>query len=172
VHVPRKNHLAVLEAAERLWLSGHAFELKLIGGFSRAASYEFEGYVRDLKASGWPVHIQRRASEDELWAAYRGASFTVYPSLLEGFGLPVAESLACGTPVITTRHGCLAELAEGGGAVLVDPRDVDELTEQMRRLLEDEDALAELRRQASARDFGTWDAYARDVWEYLVGEPY
>lgn len=170
VHVPRKNHTAVLEAAEKLWKRGLEFELLFIGGYDRSSAEEFDRYVRRLEAAGWPVRVKRRASEAELWAAYKAARFTVYPSLLEGFGLPVAESLASGTPVITSPYGCLAEIAAGGGAVLADPRNVEDLAEQMRRLLENDELVERLRSEARARDFGSWDDYAREVWRFFVDD--
>ena len=83
VHVPRKNHLAVLEASERLWIEGHAFELLFIGGVDQTSGREFDWYVERLRRQGWPVRVLRRASEAELSAAYATARFTVYPSLLE-----------------------------------------------------------------------------------------
>jgi glycosyltransferase involved in cell wall biosynthesis len=92
----------------------------------------------------------------------------LFPSLNEGFGLPVAEALASGTPVVTTRHGSTAEIAEGGGALLVDPRDDHDLADAVGRLLEQPDLHAELRRQAAARPQRTWDEYARDLWTVLV----
>ncbi len=64
----------------------------------------------------------------------------------------------------------MAEIASGGGALTVDPRNVDELEEQMRRLLTDDDLVEALHREARARDLGNWDDYARDVWEYLTGD--
>jgi alpha-1,3-rhamnosyl/mannosyltransferase len=63
-----------------------------------------------------------RVSDDELAALYRGARCLVYPSLYEGFGIPVLEAMACGTPVVTSAGGATEEVA-GGAAVLVDPRD-------------------------------------------------
>lgn len=169
-HEPRKNHLAILEAAERLWTSGLAFELLMIGG-SEWRFEEFRRYSGRLADAGWPINVRRRITDTELWSAYRIARFSVFPSLLEGFGLPVAESLASGTPVITSRHGNMAEIAAGGGALLVDPRNVDDLEVQMRRLLTDDDLYDRLRREALARDLGNWDDYARDVWSFLTGEP-
>ena len=59
----------------------------------------------------------------ELAQLYRGARCLVYPSLYEGFGIPVAEALACGTPVVTSRDSAMVEVAQGK-AVLVDPEDV------------------------------------------------
>jgi glycosyltransferase involved in cell wall biosynthesis len=107
--------------------------------------------------------------DDELWAAYQLASFTIFPSFNEGFGLPVAESLASGTPVITSDFGSMREIAQdGGGALLVDPRDDGQLTEALQRLLREDALLAELTRQARGRAERTWDAYAAQVWSYLV----
>ena len=63
-----------------------------------------------------------RVDDDELAALYRGARCLVFPSLYEGFGLPVLEAMACGTPVVTSRGGATEEVA-GGAAVLVDPAD-------------------------------------------------
>ena len=61
-------------------------------------------------------------TDEELAALIRGARCLVYPSLYEGFGLPVLEAMACGTPVVTSRGGATEEVA-GGAAVLVDPLD-------------------------------------------------
>ena len=63
-----------------------------------------------------------RVPDDELARLYRGAKCVVYASLYEGFGLPIAEAMACGTPVVTSRGGATEEMA-GGAAVLVDPYD-------------------------------------------------
>jgi glycosyltransferase involved in cell wall biosynthesis len=139
----------------------------MIGG-SDWRSEGFRAYADRLDEAGWPIVIRRRVTDTELWAAYRIARFTVFPSLLEGFGLPIAESLASGTPVITSSYGSMAEIAAGGGALLVDPRNVDELETEMRRLLEDDDLLERLRKEARARDFGSWDAYANEVWEFFM----
>ena len=62
------------------------------------------------------------STDDELARLYRGARCLVYPSLYEGFGIPVLEAMACGTPVVTSRGGATEEVA-GGAAVLVDPLD-------------------------------------------------
>jgi glycosyltransferase involved in cell wall biosynthesis len=164
---PRKNHMRVLEASERLWTAGSRFELVFVGG-SGWKSESFEDLVGRLAGSGRPVRIVRRASEEELWAAYRLARFTVFPSLVEGFGLPVAESLASGTPAITSRHGSMAEIAEGGGCLLVDPYDVTAIAAAMEQLLEDEVLLERLRTEADERPMRSWAEYADDVWRFLV----
>ena len=102
---PRKNLRRVAEVAERAGV-----ELRIVG------------------ARGWGgVDVPGRVgevSDEELAALYRGARCLVFPSLYEGFGIPVLEGMACGTPVVTSAGGATEEVA-GGAAVLVDPLDVD-----------------------------------------------
>ena len=166
----RKNHVSVVEAALRLCRKGLRFELLFITGSQHSDAPEFDSYARYAREQGVELQVKRRATEAELWAAYRLARFTVFPSLVEGFGLPVAESLVCGTPAITSCYGAMAEVAAGGGTLTVDPRNIDDLEEQMRRLLTDDELLERLRKEASSRDFGSWDRYADDVWNFLIDE--
>ena len=110
-----------------------------------------------------------RALPDELlWAAYRLAYCTVFASLHEGYGLPVAESLASGTPVITSNFGSMRDLASRGGALLVDPRQDHQLSDALRQLLLDRPLRDRLAAQAATIPLRTWDDYAADTWNYLV----
>ena len=76
-------------------------------------------------------------TDDVLAALYRRANLFVFPSLAEGFGLPVAEAMACGTPVVTSQISSMPEVA-GDVALLVDPEDVDEIAAAIARLLGDQ----------------------------------
>ncbi len=165
-HEPRKNHLAILHSAEVLWREGLRFSLTFIGGSGWGD--EFPRRVRRLQGAGRSIRIKRAVADTELNEAYRTARFTVFPSLHEGFGLPVVESLAHGTPVITADFGSTAQIGAGGGALLVNPRDDAELTAAMRTLLTDDEALARLRRQIADRPERTWQDYADELWERLV----
>jgi glycosyltransferase involved in cell wall biosynthesis len=165
-HEPRKNHLAVLHAADVLWREGASFSLIFIGGSGWGT--EFPERVAELQKAGRPVDVRRGVSDADLAAAYRSAAFTVFPSLHEGFGLPVAESIAFGTPVITTDFGATAETAFDGGAVLVDPWDDDALIDAMRILLTDPVALRHLREEARHRVVRDWHEYATELWAWLV----
>jgi glycosyltransferase involved in cell wall biosynthesis len=102
---PRKNLRRVAEAAT---LAG--VELRVVGA---------KGWG-GVRTPGWVGEV----SDEELAALYRGARCLVFPSLYEGFGIPVLEAMACGTPVVTSAGGATEEVA-GGAAVLVDPLDVD-----------------------------------------------
>jgi len=100
---PRKNLARVGEAARRAGV-----ELRVVGA---------RGWG-EVEVQGWVG----RVSDAELAALYRGARCLAFPSLYEGFGIPILEAMACGTPVVTSRGGATEEVA-GGAAVLVDPLD-------------------------------------------------
>jgi glycosyltransferase involved in cell wall biosynthesis len=168
-HEPRKNHLAVLHAAELLWREGLAFRLCFVGG--RAwGSDDFGRRVAELSGAGRPIDVFSGVDDEFLAAAYELSRFSVFPSFNEGFGLPVGESLALGTPVITANYGSMAEIAAGGGALTVDPRDDHEIADAMRRLLTDDGLLEQLEKEARQRPSRTWDDYARETWSVLVGD--
>ena len=167
-HEPRKNHMAILLAAERLWRQGMVFHLVFIGG-SAWKSEGFTSWADLLSTAGRPLQVIRRASEEMLWAACHLARFTMFPSLAEGFGLPVMESLVSGTPAITSDHGSMAEMADGGGVVTVNPRDPEAITEAMHELLVDDEVLERLRKEAAARVWKTWEEYSDETWAFLTG---
>lgn len=166
---PRKNHLAALWVAEQLWLEGHRFRLVMVGG-SAWNDDDVRGEITRLHDLGYPLLTRTRATEEELFSLYQLARFTLFPSLYEGFGLPVIESLAAGTPVVTSNYGAMAEVAAGGGALVADPRDWESLLHEVRRLLSDDALLDDLTAQASGREFTTWSSYAAEVWRHLVGD--
>jgi glycosyltransferase involved in cell wall biosynthesis len=101
--------------------------------------------------------------DDDLPALYRGALLFVYPSLYEGFGLPVLEAMACGTPVITSNRASLPEVA-GDAALLVDPTQPKALAAAMASILSDSDLRQALRTKGLARAHTfTWDAVAQQT---------
>jgi glycosyltransferase involved in cell wall biosynthesis len=121
---PRKNLAGAIEGARRAGL-----ELRVVG----AAGWG------DVTATGLGVTWLGRVDDAELAALYRGARCLVYPSFYEGFGIPVAEAMASGTPVVTSRGSAMADVA-GDAAVLVDARDpraiADGIAEAARRRAE------------------------------------
>jgi glycosyltransferase involved in cell wall biosynthesis len=129
--------------------------------------------LRVVGARGWggvdvPGWVGR-VSDAELAALYRGAGCVVYASLYEGFGLPVLEAMASGTPIVTSAGGATEEVA-GGAAVLVEPTDVDAIAAGIREALERRDELVPggLER---ARAF-TWRRTADEletIWRELGG---
>jgi glycosyltransferase involved in cell wall biosynthesis len=167
-HEPRKNHDAIVFAAERLWEEGLSFRLRFIGGGSTYVIRRFDRRARTLAGRGRPIEVWRSAKDDELLASYRAARFTVFPSLHEGFGLPVAESLALGVPVVTSDYGSTAEIARHGGCLLVDPRSDDAIVAAMHALLTDDELHARLVAECYARTPRTWADYADELWTRVV----
>jgi glycosyltransferase involved in cell wall biosynthesis len=163
---PHKNQRAALHAAERLWREGLDFEIRLVGGPGWSDTV-LRPAIEHLVDAGRPVAALGRVSEERLIDEMRTADFVFFASLHEGYGLPVAEALACGTPVITSNFGSQLEIAELGGCVVVDPRDDDEVTDAMRKLLTKPEELERLRAEAVARPIRTWDQYADELWAFL-----
>lgn len=111
------------------------------------------------------------ADDAGLHAAYQQCAFTVYPSLIEGFGLPVLESLQHGKPCICSDAGALGESARGGGCVSLPSVDARSLAGAIRRLLQDAAELATLAGQARARRFKLWPDYARELTDWMATLP-
>lgn len=127
---PRKNILRLI-AAVRLLAERRPVHLSLIGP---------EGYqaraITDAVGSGASVEFLGYVSQARLIQAYRTADIFVYPSIYEGFGLPVIEAMACGTPVVTSTGGSLPEVA-GDAAVVVNPTDVVAIAAGIARVADD-----------------------------------
>ncbi len=113
-------------------------------------------------------------NDEQLDALYRGANAFVYPSLYEGFGLPVVEAMSRGVPTITSNTSSLPEVA-GDAALLVDPTDVSEIAEALASVLTDPVLADDLRTRGRARAATfSWAATARatlDVYRQVTGAP-
>ena len=88
--------------------------------------------------------------DHDLPSLYAGAEALLFPSLYEGFGIPVLEAFACGTPVITSNLSALPEVA-GDAAVMVDPRDEQQIADALAEVLGDEDLREELSERGRRR---------------------
>ena len=160
----RKNHLVLLEACDALWRRGETFALELIGiADAWSDTRAILRRVRALAREGRPVRWRHHLSDAELAAAYRECSFTVFPSRLEGFGLPIIESLWHGRPVICGSNGAIGEVAAGGGCLPVDQNDAGALATAIAALLGDEALYRRLHDETRARTFRSWDEYGRDL---------
>lgn len=168
----RKNHLALLAACESLWQSGRRFELELLGLARADTAGPALARIAELQRAGRPLHYGGVAADAELHAAYRRCSFTVYPSLLEGFGLPVLESLQHGKPCLCSGHGALGEAARGGGCVMLNPVDAPSLAAAIERLLQNPAEIAALSARARVRPFRSWAEQARDLTAWMRTLPH
>ncbi len=109
------------------------------------------------------VQFAGTVSDEVLSRLYRGATLLIFPSLLEGFGLPALEAMACGTPVVASRTTALPEVV-GDAGVLIDPLDVDDIRNAMERVVGDADLRRRMRAAGilRARQFN-WEGVAERV---------
>ena len=160
---PRKNQLVLLAAADALWARGVDFELVLIGRTTPGWGARVEAAVGALQAAGRPVRWLRHVDDATLGRAYADSVFTVFPTLVEGFGLPILESLWHGRPCICGTNGALGEVSTGGGCLAVDQTDPAALASAMQLLLSSPSRLAELHAQTLRRPFTTWGMVAETL---------
>jgi len=167
----RKNHVALLEACEQLWTRGLRFQLRLIGLAHPQTGKAALDKMNALQAAGYPLRYDGPVDDAALHAAYAESTFTVYPSLMEGFGLPVQESLAHGKPCICSSRGALGESAKGGGCIMLDSVTAAPLAEAIDRLLTSPSQRVELTRETQRRTFKTWATYADDLTAWMQNLP-
>ncbi|MGI9332414.1 MAG: glycosyltransferase [Gammaproteobacteria bacterium] len=161
---PRKGHGLLLDACEKLWDEGQRFRLDIVGRVNPHFGKPIRARIRSLSKAGHAVAHHETCPDNELLQLYEQAAFTVFPSLAEGLGLPVLESLWLGVPVLASNIAPVRECAESGGCRLFEAGDVQSLLGGLRELLNPQaPQLAELRAQACTRELPTWDACARDV---------
>jgi glycosyltransferase involved in cell wall biosynthesis len=144
---PRKNLDALVEAARRADV-----ELRVVGAHGWGG----------VDVGGNGVRWLGEVSDSRLAELYRGSLCVAYPSLYEGFGIPVLEAMACGAPVVTSRGTAMEEVADGA-AVLVDARDPAEIAAGIARASAERDTLVALGFER-ARAF-RWDAVAEATVE-------
>ncbi len=158
---PRKNYVRLIQAISQLRAQGHDLHLVIAGGrgwledpiYAAVASQKMEAYV----------HLIGFADEADLPALYSAAACFAFPSLYEGFGLPILEAMGCGTPVVTSDKSSLPEVA-GDAALIIDPYQVDDLADAIRQLVNDSTLRQTLigKGHQRAKTF-TWEKSARHL---------
>ncbi|MDD2914292.1 MAG: glycosyltransferase [Gallionella sp.] len=165
---PRKNHFVLLEAYKQLAdKCDKQVELCLVGGspFPELAA-QVQHYIDTVPGIRW----ERHADDTRLRELYDECDFTVYPSLEEGFGLPILESIWHARPCICRDSGAMAEVAEGGGCLMVETANADILAAAMMQLTIDTGLRQRLALEAVERPIRTWSDYARDAVLMMANE--
>lgn len=161
---PRKNVARLIQAYRQLSPALRQTYPLVVAGGKGWNSEDIHAELTSAEAEGWLRYL---SFIDQRWlpALYAGARLMAYPSLYEGFGLPIVEAMASGTPVLTSNASCMPEVA-GGAAYLVNSRDVDDIRHGLEHCLSDEAWQADARTKGLARAAQlSWDRCARETIE-------
>jgi len=159
---PKKNLPRLMRAFEQSELAG-AYDLVLVGppGWYMEETFSTREELSCKKHIYWLKYV----SDSDLSALYSGASFFVYPSLLEGFGLPIFEAMSVGCPVLTSNVSSMPEAA-GEAAVYVNPYEIDSVAEGLKRIAGDKKLREKLSRMGLERvSQFSWENAARQMIE-------
>ena len=158
---PRKNYARLIHALAALRSRGNDLDLVIAGGRGWLEDPIYAA-IRDVHVEDH-VHFIGFADDADLPALYTAATITALPSLYEGFGIPVLESMACGTPVLTSNVSSLPEVA-GDAALTVDPTDLDVIVASLQRLIDDTALRSSLIAKGLSRaQTFTWDRSAQQL---------
>jgi glycosyltransferase involved in cell wall biosynthesis len=161
---PRKNHRVLIAAFEQACAGCPELPMELhLAGDRFEGAPDIAEYVSQAEKRNPAIHWHRNASPETLKTLYLTSDFTVYPSILEGFGMPVMESLWCARPCLCAHFGVMAENAAGGGCLTVDVRDSAALAEALLALATRPGLREKLAMEAVARPLRTWADYAADI---------
>ncbi len=166
-----KNHLTLLEAVEKLWSDDMQFELELVGQADPSWTPKVLNILDQLISRHRPVKWLQHVDQETLEEKFARCSFTVYPSLYEGFGLPILESLIRGKPCICGNNGALGEVSGGGGCLTIEnQRDPAQLENAIRQVLSDDALRQKLCMESQKRDYGNWKRYSSDLLSFFLGK--
>ena len=165
---PRKNQEFLLEVCEVLWSEGLDFELNVVGRVNPHFGKPVAEKMAALRKRGRRVRHHEGVGDDVLLKLYPEARASVFPTIAEGCGLPVLESLWLGVPCVCSDLPVLRENADGGGCVAVALNDRDVWVSALRRVLTDDAWCAKLRAEAAARVLPAWTEAAKSLRAILL----
>ena len=163
----RKNYKTLLEACEVLWKESCDFSLTIIGRALKGQSEEVIKKIKSLQIQNYPIEWLMHIDDETLNHCYESAYFTVYPSIVEGFGLPIIESLYFNKPCICNKEGAISETAKGGGCLLTDVKTSEPLVESIRQLLQNDELHQKLTREINHRTLKDWSDYYCELEQYF-----
>jgi len=164
---PRKNQTFLLDVCESLWRDGLVFDLHLAGRVNPHFGKPVQAKIKALQERWRGLHYHEAISDEEMTALYRGVRASVFPTIAEGCGLPLLESLWSGVPCVCSDLPVLRENADAGGCVPVAPNDFETWRAALRRMLTDEIFYAQLMQQTVSRGLPVWSATAKHLIERL-----
>ena len=160
---PRKNQSLLLDVGEELWSEGLRFELHLVGRVNPHFGPPIVARIKSLRKKYPGLHHHEAAGDEDVANLYATARASVFPTLAEGCGLPLLESLWQGVPCVCSDLPVLRENADGGGCLPVAANDRVAWKDALRRMLTDDALIERLSREAGTRPLPTWAGAAETV---------
>jgi len=164
---PRKNQTFLLDVCEELWKEGVRFKLDVVGRVNPHFGPPIVARVKSLAKEFPGLHFHEAADDREVARLYANARASVFPTLAEGCGLPLLESLWMGVPCVCGDLPVLRENADGGGCWPVPLNDRAAWCEALRRILTEDSLQARLAREAMTRRLPTWAGAAETLRDAL-----
>ncbi|MDR2863844.1 MAG: glycosyltransferase [Puniceicoccales bacterium] len=168
---PRKNQSFLLDVCAGLWDAGNDFQLNLVGRSNTETGAAVVDKVRRMEARYPGLHYFQKMDDAGLHALYGRTRAAVFPTLAEGFGLPVAEALWMGLPCLCSDLPVLREQADGGGCATAPAGDAGAWSALLRRALTDDAWAVALRDAARRRAIAVWRDTAAQVRGVLDAPP-
>ena len=166
---PRKNQGFLLDVCAELWREGLVFELHLVGRVNPHFGAPIVKKIKRWRREFPRLHYHAAASDAAMAALYAQTRATVFPTIAEGCGLPVLESLWQGVPCVCSDLPMLRENADGGGCVMAPVSDLAAWKDALRRVLTDDKLQAHLVQEATSRTLPTWAEAAQTLRSALAG---
>lgn len=165
---PRKNHKGLIHACLQMQEKHPELDwtLTLVGN-RYAGAFDIADYVQDISEKNSRIKWLGVVDDVTLHKLYEDATFTVYPSIIEGFGMPILESIWHGKPCICYQKGVMSELAAEGGCLTTDVLDETTFSDDIYRVATDKELLLKLSNEAIKRKIKTWDDYTRSFISIL-----
>lgn len=165
---PRKNHKKLLNACIALSEKYPELDWKLdLVGNRYAGNDDIPNFVEKISKKNTRVKWLGVVDDEQLIRLYKEASFTVYPSIIEGYGMPIIESLWNGKACICSENGVMSELAKEGGCYTIDITDEKKIMEAIYKLSTDLEFRKNLEQQAISRNIRTWQDYTLKLLDII-----
>lgn len=166
---PRKNHYSLIAAAKLFGQRNPQLDWSLtLVGNRYAGGEDIARFVEEACLENPRIRWMGVVDDDTLNRLYHDSTFTVYASTIEGFGMPILESLWHGRPCICADQGVMAELAAEGGCLTTQVDDVEKLAAALDALAKTRELYQCLSLEAVARPIKAWNEYAQSFWKELI----
>lgn len=166
----RKGQDLALEAAKILWDEGLSFELHVVGRTNPYFGRAIEQSLKKAVKAGYPLKLHGQVDDAKLQRLFSNADLILLPSLAEGCGLPVLESLWKGVPTLSSSLHSVRESARFGGCELFETGNIQALCNALKALTTNRPKLQKLTDGILTNQLPRWSTTSRDIVDHMVGE--